>query len=98
MLISLAALGSCNGSSSTERLANRVLNGATDGIAGAVDKPIDLTFADQADVLDVKIKNVSGDVVVRGKPKEATGDTTVRIEPRIEIRAGMDTKMKLEQI
>jgi hypothetical protein len=98
MLTTFAALASCNGSSSTERLANRVLNGASDGITGAVDNPIDLTFPDQADVLDVQIKNVSGDVIVRGKPKEATGDTTVRIEPRIEIRTATGTKMKLDQI
>ena len=44
------------------------------------------------------IKNLSGDVIVRGKPKEATGETTVRIEPRIEIRSGLDSKMKLEEL
>ena len=44
-------------------MANRVINGMSDGVSGAVDKPIDLVFDDSADVLDVHVKNVSGDVV-----------------------------------
>ena len=91
-------LASCNGGSSTERMANRVINGMSDGVSGAVDKPIDLVFDDSADVLDVHVKNVSGDVVIRGKTKEATGDSLVRIEPRIEIRSANDPKMQLEKI
>ena len=98
MLTALTALASCNGGSSTERVANRVLNGAADGIAGSVDKPVYVTFADEGLVVDVVIQNASGDVIVRGKPKEATGETTVRIEPRIEIRTVSQRKAKLDEI
>ena len=98
MLTALTALASCNGGSSTERVANRVLNGAADGIAGSVDKPVYLTFADEGLVVDVVIQNASGDVIVRGKPKEATGETTARIEPRIEIRTVSQRKAKLDEI
>ena len=98
ILMVFGVLAACNGGSSTERLTNRLLNNSMDGIAGAVDKPINLTFEDELGILDVEIKNLSGDVIVRGKPKEATGETTVRIEPRIEIRSGLDSKMKLEEL
>ncbi|RLT00478.1 MAG: hypothetical protein DWI18_01645 [Planctomycetota bacterium] len=98
MLTALTALASCNGRSSTERVTNRLVNGMMDGITGAVDDPIDLTFADSADVVDVRVKNISGDVVIRGQVKEATGDTLVRVEPRIDIRSANDPKMQLEKI
>ena len=98
ILIALATMVSCNGGSSTERMANRVLNGAADGIAGSVDKPVYLTFADEGLVVDVVIENASGDVIVRGKPKEATGDTAVRIEPRFEIAIESQTNSKLNEI
>jgi len=98
ILIPLVTIASCNGGSSTERLANRMINGTVDGIAGSVDNPVDLTFIDQGLVVDVVIKNASGDVIVRGKPNEATGDTTARIEPRIEIRTVRQRKAKLDEI
>ena len=75
-----------------------MINGTVDGIAGSVDNPVDLTFIDQGLVVDVVIKNASGDVIVRGKPNEATGDTTARIEPRIEIRTVRQRKAKLDEI
>ncbi|MCE9619499.1 MAG: hypothetical protein K8R92_06290 [Planctomycetes bacterium] len=94
----LAAAAACHGTSGPERLTNRVLSGSRDGLAGAVDSPINLEFPDQPGLLDVKIKNASGDVLVLGRAEEATGDTKVRIEPRIEVRAAGDSKMQLEKI
>lgn len=79
-------------------MANRVLNGAADGITGSVGKPVNLTFADKEFVIDVVIKNASGDVIVRGKPSEATGETAVRIEPRNEIRTVHQRKKNLDEI
>ncbi len=75
-----------------------MLNSTTDGLTGAVDEPMYHTFPDKGLVIDVVIHNASGDVVVRGNPAESMGDTTVRIEPRLEIRSVNNIEDKLEEI
>jgi hypothetical protein len=93
-----AALAACHGSSSAERATNRAFKSAGDSVSGAVDQPINLTFPDVPGLLDVRIKNSYGDVFVRGRTTEAQGETTVRIEPRLEVRTAGDPSKVLERV
>ncbi len=82
-LLALAATGvtGCEGNSSLERHADRFLRESGQGLLGLAGKVETLSFPDAPGLLNVSVRNMQGDVRIRGQRKDAEGPVTVRLRP-----------------
>jgi len=83
-----AVLGACEGGSPFERHADRFLREGGDGIFGQTGATQNLTFPDAAGLVHVRVRNLQGDVRIRGHRREAAGETTVRLRPNSVVDSG----------
>jgi hypothetical protein len=79
-LVALVAAG-CEGNSSLERHADRFLRESGNGLLGLTSKVENLQFADAPGLVNVSVRNMQGDVRIRGQRKDAEGPTTIRLRP-----------------
>ena len=82
-LLALAATGvtGCEGNSSLERHADRFRRESGQGLLGLAGKVETLSFPDAPGLLNVSVRNMQGDVRIRGQRKDAEGPVTVRLRP-----------------
>jgi len=92
----VAALAACEGNSPLERHADRFLREGGDGIFGQTGITQNLTFPDAPGLVHVRVRNLQGDVRIRGSRTEAQGETTVRLRPNSEVDSGFAATTQLD--
>jgi len=93
-----AVLGACEGGSPFERHADRFLREGGDGIFGQTGATQNLTFPDAAGLVHVRVRNLQGDVRIRGHRREAAGETTVRLRPNSVVDSGFAATQQLDSM
>lgn len=98
----LAALASllaaCEGPTPLERHVDRFLRESGQGLLGPVGEVQNLSFPDQAGLVHVVVRNIEGDVRVRGRREDASGPTTVRLRPRATVDTNFAARNELDQV
>jgi len=92
----VAALAACEGNSPLERHADRFLREGGDGIFGQTGVTQNLTFPDASGLVHVRVRNLQGDVRIRGSRREAQGETMVRLRPNSEVDSGFAATTQLD--
>ena len=91
-----AMLLACEGNSPFERHADRFLREGGDGIFGQTGTTQNLTFPEAAGLVHVRVRNMQGDVRIRGHRTDASGETTVRLRPNSEVDSGYAATTQLD--
>ena len=85
LLLATATLaGACDGPSPLERSTSRFLREGGDGVLGMTGTIQDLSFPEADGLVHVRVRNMQGDVRIRGQRKDASGPTTARLRPLAE--------------
>jgi hypothetical protein len=74
-------VAACEGNSSLERHMDRFLRESGQGLLGMNGTVQNLNFPEAPGLVNVSVRNIQGDVRIRGQRKEADGPTTVRLRP-----------------
>lgn len=100
LLISGAAwlLAACEGGSPLERHVDRFLRESGHGLLGPVGEVQNLNFPDQTGLVHVVVRNVEGDVRIRGQRLDASGPTTVRLRPRSVVDTNFAARRELDEM
>ena len=99
-LLAIAAclMPACEGNTVLERHVDRFLRESGQGLLSPVGEVQNLTFPDQAGLVHVVVRNIEGDVRVRGQRVDASGDTTVRLRPRATMDTNFAARQELDQV
>ena len=76
-----ACVAACEGNSPLERHVDRFLREGGEGLVGMTGTVQNLTFPEAPGLVNVSVRNLQGDVRIRGQRREAEGPTTVRLRP-----------------
>ena len=99
LLLAVSAIvAACDGPSPFERATDRFLREGGDGILGMAGTVQNLSFPEADGLVHVKVRNMQGDVRVRGQRKDAAGPTTVRLRPSADIDHSYAISRQLEGI
>ncbi len=94
----LVATVACEGASPIERHVDRFLREGGDGLFGPTTPIQDLTFPEAPGLVHVVVKNVEGDVRIRGTRKDASGPTTVHLRPHAIIDSNFKGTAALDEM
>ena len=99
-LLAFAPLCACEGNSPLERHADRFLREGGHGLLGQTGEVQNLTFPDADGMVHVVVKNVEGDVRIRGTHKNGAdmGPTTVRLRPHSTGGSGPEVTKQLDNM
>ncbi len=91
-------LAACEGGSPLERHVDRFLRESGHGLLGPVGEVQNLNFPDQSGLVHVVVRNVEGDVRIRGQRDDASGPTTVRLRPRSVVETNFAARRELDEM
>jgi len=98
LLLAATIVAACDGPSPLERATDRFLRESGDGILGMAGTVQYLNFPEGDGLVHVRVRNFQGDVRVRGKRKDDTGPTTIRLRPSADIDHSYTISRQLEGI
>ena len=91
-------LAACEGNSPLERSVDRFLRESGQGLLSPTGEVQNLSFPDQSGLVHVVVRNIEGDVRIRGQRQDASGPTTVRLRPRATVGTNFAARQELDQV